>query len=117
MGLDFSGREDTTRFINSVRYTLKKVWIQKVRRMHIAPRFDLMIKPLSLLPIGASGIVAQIVPNRLATKLVEMGLNMGSRITVMNRAPFNGPMAIDLGLSVLSLRLDEAEIVLVEEMA
>jgi Fe2+ transport system protein FeoA len=57
------------------------------------------------------------VPNKLSPKLVEMGLHMGSHITVMNRAPFHGPMAIDLGSSVLSLRLDEAELVLVEEMA
>jgi Fe2+ transport system protein FeoA len=44
-----------------------------------------------------------------------MGLFKGCKVAVLFRAPFNGPMAIDLGTSVLSLRLDEAEMVVVED--
>ena len=56
-----------------------------------------------------------IVPNSLAPRLVEMGLSKGSSVHVLFRAPFQGPIAIDLGSSVLSLREDEAMLVMVEE--
>jgi len=44
-----------------------------------------------------------------------MGLSKGSSVHVLFRAPFQGPIAIDLGSSVLSLREDEAMLVMVEE--
>jgi Fe2+ transport system protein FeoA len=44
-----------------------------------------------------------------------MGLYKGCRVRVLFRAPFNGPIAVDLGTSMLSLRIDEAAMVLVEE--
>jgi Fe2+ transport system protein FeoA len=74
------------------------------------------MKPLSLLSDNAQALVVDVQPSKLATRLVEMGLYKGCNVRILFRAPFNGPMAIDLGASVLSLRLDEAEMVLVEEM-
>ena len=73
------------------------------------------MKPLSSLSDNAQAVVVDIQPGKLAPRLVEMGLCKGCNVRILFRAPFNGPLAIDLGASVLSLRLDEAEMVLVEE--
>ena len=42
-----------------------------------------------------------------------MGLVSGKKLKVLFRAPFGDPIAIDLGGSVLSLRLDEAKLITV----
>ena len=73
------------------------------------------MKPLSSLSDNVQALVVDIQPGELAPRLVEMGLCKGCSVRILFRAPFNGPLAIDLGASVLSLRLDEAEMVLVEE--
>jgi Fe2+ transport system protein FeoA len=83
--------------------------------MHIASPLGCVNKPLSILQIGASGRVVDILPGSLSPKLVEMGLHQGCLITVLYRAPFNGPLAIDLGASVLSLRMDEADLVMITD--
>lgn len=74
------------------------------------------MKPLSTLSDLAIGCVVEIQQDKLSPRLVEMGLCKGSMLKVLFRAPFNGPMAIDLGNSVLSLRRDEAQLVMVEEV-
>ena len=73
------------------------------------------MKPLSSLPDELFARVVEIQPGRLSPRLVEMGLYKGCRVRVLFRAPFNGPIAVDLGTSMLSLRIDEAAMVLVEE--
>jgi Fe2+ transport system protein FeoA len=73
------------------------------------------MKSLASLPSRSIATVVAIREGVLAPKLVEMGLFKGCKVAVLFRAPFNGPMAIDLGTSVLSLRLDEAEMVVVED--
>lgn len=73
------------------------------------------MKPLSSLSDKAQAVVVDIQPGKLAPRLVEMGLCKGCSVRILFRAPFNGPLAIDLGASVLSLRMDEAEMVLVED--
>jgi ferrous iron transport protein A len=72
------------------------------------------MKPLSALSDQAFARVVEIRQDNLSPRLVEMGLCKGNRVQVLFRAPFNGPLAIDLGSSVISLRRDEAELVLVE---
>lgn len=74
------------------------------------------MKPLSSLSDNVQALVVDIQPGELAPRLVEMGLCKGCSVRILFRAPFNGPLAIDLGASVLSLRMDEAEMVLIEEM-
>lgn len=73
------------------------------------------MKPLSTLSNHTFGRVVEIQPDKLSPRLVEMGLFKGCRVQVLFRAPFDGPLAVDLGNSVLSLRRDEASLVLVEE--
>lgn len=70
--------------------------------------------PLSSLPLQQTAVVSEIRPGALAAKLVEMGLCKGSLLTIRFSAPFGGPLAVDMGSYVLSLRRDEADLVLVE---
>lgn len=46
--------------------------------------------------------------------MMEMGLIEGRILRVLFRAPFGGPMAIDVNGYTLSLRKDEAELVFVD---
>jgi ferrous iron transport protein A len=66
---------------------------------------------LSVLESGESGIVKSLQPHRLSLKLSEMGLLPGRKVTVLFKAPFGDPIAIDVGGYVLSLRKSEAQII------
>ncbi|MBX7052190.1 MAG: ferrous iron transport protein A [Flavobacteriales bacterium] len=66
---------------------------------------------LSKLETGESGIVKSLQPHQLSVKLSEMGLLPGRKITVLFKAPFGDPIAIDVGGYVLSLRRSEAQII------
>lgn len=70
--------------------------------------------PLSKIANGEQVIVHEIEASELKVKLMEMGLVNGKRLTVLFRAPMSGPIAVDIDGYVLSLRVDEAELVLVE---
>lgn len=72
-------------------------------------------KSLASLADHTPALVVDIRPGSLAPRLVEMGLCKGTVVVVLFRAPFGGPMAVDLGDSVLSLRLDEAEQIIIAE--
>jgi ferrous iron transport protein A len=61
---------------------------------------------------GFKGTVAGIEIDELTPKLIEMGFYEGKEIEVKYKAPFGDPLAIDLGGYLLSLRLDEAKLVL-----
>jgi ferrous iron transport protein A len=72
------------------------------------------MKLLSELPNHSPALVTDVLPGKLSPRLVEMGLCKGASIEILFRAPFGGPIAVDLGSSVLSLRMDEAMLVQVE---
>jgi Fe2+ transport system protein FeoA len=113
MSLDFCGREDKTGCCFLVRYTSIAVWLFYPFPMHLA--FEFMVKPLSALSDHTPAWVVEIQPGALAPRLVEMGLCKGTGVKVLFRAPFNGPIAVDLGSSVLSLRVDEARLVMIDD--
>jgi Fe2+ transport system protein FeoA len=46
---------------------------------------------------------------------MEMGLIAGKKLKVLFKAPFGDPIAIDLGGYILSLRLDEAGLINVND--
>ncbi len=75
--------------------------------------------PVSLekLANGNRGIIRTIDESLLRVKLLEMGLTLGTEIQVLYRAPFGGPLAIDINGYVLSLRQDEAQLVHVEPVS
>lgn len=51
----------------------------------------------------------------LTPKLIEMGLYPGQEVTYMFAAPFGDPIAVSVGGYLLSLRKDEADLVVLQE--
>lgn len=50
----------------------------------------------------------------LTSKLMDMGMYPGKSVQVVFKAPFGGPIAVDMDGYTLSLRKDEASLVEVE---
>lgn len=75
-----------------------------------------MNSSLSHIKNGEFVIVREILESSLKVKLMEMGLTLGKQVEVLYRAPFGGPIAIDVEGYVLSLRKDEAQMVEVERV-
>lgn len=75
-----------------------------------------MSKLLSLINPGKTVSVIGLEESTLKPKLMEMGLFQGKKVKVLFKAPFGDPIAIDLGGYVLSLRLDEAGLINVQEI-
>jgi Fe2+ transport system protein FeoA len=73
-----------------------------------------MVKALSEIANGTHVKVASVSQSELKVKLMEMGVIKGRELTVLYRAPFGDPIAIDVDGYVLSLRKDEAQLVEVE---
>lgn len=71
---------------------------------------------LSFSSSGESFTVLSLANSELTPKMVEMGLYAGKKIRVLFRAPFGGPIAIDVDGYVLSLRLEEARMVAVKPL-
>ena len=74
-----------------------------------------MSAKLSEIKNGNCATVTSIADSSIRLKLMEMGLLPGREITVLFRAPLGDPMAIDVDGYILSLRLDEALMIQVEE--
>ena len=75
-----------------------------------------MSKLLSTIISGKHVKVSHIHESTLKPKLLEMGLVAGKEICILFKAPFGDPIAIDVQGYVLSLRLDEAKLIEVEEI-
>lgn len=73
-----------------------------------------MNKRLSAIKIGELVKVSSVEPSVLKVKLSEMGIVAGRMLEVLYRAPFGDPIAVDVDGYVLSLRLDEADLIHVE---
>lgn len=63
---------------------------------------------LANLQIGTKAAVTQVLPSPLSQKMAEMGIIEGAEVSVLFKAPFGGPIAIELNGSLLSLRRKEA---------
>ena len=74
-----------------------------------------MSKSLSSIIPGQLVKVSFIKDYALKPKLMEMGLIIGKELRVLFKAPFGDPIAIDVHGYVLSLRLDEASLIEVED--
>jgi ferrous iron transport protein A len=74
-----------------------------------------MSAKLSEIKNGNCATVTSIEDSSIRLKLMEMGLLPGKAVTVLFRAPLGDPIAIDVNGYILSLRLDEAALILVEE--
>ena len=63
---------------------------------------------LSTIKIGETVVISSVKDSSLKVKLMEMGLIVGKRMTVLFRAPLGDPIAYDVEGYILSLRIDEA---------
>jgi Fe2+ transport system protein FeoA len=73
-----------------------------------------MRQSLSTIQPGTSVCISGIQDSALKPKLMEMGLLRGKELKVLFKAPFGDPIAIEAQGFVLSLRLDEANLIEVE---
>ena len=70
------------------------------------------------LKIGKSGVVIAVGGEKvLRRRLLEMGITPRTTVTVKKAAPMGDPIELLLRGYVLSLRLDDAEKITVEEVA
>lgn len=68
---------------------------------------------LSELKKGQSATIESINDEELAVKLMEMGCLPGETVQLLHKAPFGDPLAIRVAGYKLSLRVSEAESVIV----
>ncbi len=73
----------------------------------------LIFKKLSEIGKGESVVVESFNDDNMKLKLMEMGCLPGEKITVDRFAPFGDPIAIVVGDATISIRMDEAENVMV----
>lgn len=76
-----------------------------------------MMKRLSDIVVGRTVIIKSFENNDIFLKLMEMGCVPGERVRVEQKAPLGDPIAITVSGYNLSLRLDEARNIFVEEVA
>ena len=75
-----------------------------------------MYKRLSEIQIGKKVIIRSFENDDIFLKLMEMGCIPGEAITVDQIAPLKDPISITVAGYQLSLRLNEADHILVEEI-
>ncbi|MFD3002215.1 ferrous iron transport protein A [Pontibacter toksunensis] len=66
------------------------------------------------LKIGESGVICCLNDPEMGLKLLEMGCLPGTEVKLNSRAPFGDPITIIVNDYTLSLRLDEAETILLK---
>ena len=76
----------------------------------------LMYKKLSEIKIGKEVIIRAFENDEIFLKLMEMGCVPGEKIIIEKIAPFKDPISVSVAGYTLSLRLNEAEHILVEEI-
>ena len=74
------------------------------------------MKRLSEVKMGSSAIIVSFESNDIFLKLMEMGCVPGEIVKVDQVAPLGDPIAISVSGYNLSLRLDEARYIFVEEI-
>ena len=73
-----------------------------------------MIVRLSELKPGQEGVIKEFNSNEIFLKLMEMGCVPGERILLEQVAPLGDPISVNVAGYHLSLRINEAEHILVE---
>lgn len=76
-----------------------------------------MKKRLSTLGVGKSAIISSFEKDDIFLKFMEMGCVPGERVRIDQVAPLGDPISISVSGYQLSLRLDEANMIWVEEIA
>ncbi len=72
-------------------------------------------QPLTALPLGAAATVSEIrVPPEHRSRLLEMGLLVGTSVELVRFAPLGDPVEIKVRGYHLTLRKHEAELIFVQ---
>jgi len=74
-----------------------------------------MLKKLSELHTGESGIIDSFSNNDIFLKLMEMGCVPGEKVTIDMIAPLGDPISIQVSGYKLSLRLNEADHIFIQQ--
>ncbi len=74
-----------------------------------------MKKKLSEMKVGKSGIIISFENDDIFLKLMEMGCIPGETVKIDQKAPLGDPISITIAGYHLSLRINEAEKIWVEE--
>jgi ferrous iron transport protein A len=74
-----------------------------------------MKKRLSEISVGKNAVIHSIDNDEVFLKLMEMGCVPGEIIRIEKIAPLGDPISVSIAGYLLSLRLDEAEKILVDE--
>lgn len=69
---------------------------------------------LSELKKHQKGVVKRVISSEFSSKLIELGIVKGQKISFLYSAPFGGPKAFQVGTYILALRNAEAAVVEVE---
>lgn len=72
-----------------------------------------MFKRLSQLKPGQKAIIKDFDDQEIHLKLMEMGCLPGEKITVEQKAPLGDPVSVSIAGYTLSLRLNEADHIIV----
>jgi len=75
-----------------------------------------MVKKLSEVKVGKTVLIKHFDKDEIYLKLMEMGCMPGEYIKVEHIAPFKDPISISVAGYKLSLRLNEAENIIVEDI-
>ncbi len=75
-----------------------------------------VMKRLSEIRIGRTVVIHSFEKDDIFIKLMEMGCVPGERIKVEQVAPLGDPISISVSGYILSLRLNEAEKIIVQEL-
>jgi ferrous iron transport protein A len=75
-----------------------------------------MFIKLSEMKVGSSGIVRSFENSTTSIKLMEMGCVPGEIISIEKIAPLKDPISVLVAGYSLSLRLEEAENIIIEEV-
>ena len=75
-------------------------------------------QPLTALPVGAAATVAEIkVPPEHRSRLLEMGLLVGTPVELVRFAPLGDPVEIKVRGYHLTLRKHEADLIFVQPLS
>ncbi|HAF62959.1 MAG TPA: ferrous iron transport protein A [Anaerolineaceae bacterium] len=75
------------------------------------------MKSLDCVPIGMKCIVQEITGSApIRTRMLDMGLTKGTEVTVVREAPLGDPIEFEVRGYNLSLRREEAHMILVREL-
>jgi len=65
---------------------------------------------------GESGVIENIITENIPLKLIEMGCLPGNTIKLLQLAPFNDPMYLDVNGTRLAIRRETANYIIIKNL-